>query len=83
MTAAGQAVLPNLDVEEFTIAKDILAALQKDPQTWANFIGFPDYYQKIRIGFVEEVRKNTPVFEQRLANLVKQTSLNKKFGTVQ
>lgn len=83
MTVAGQAVLPNLDSEDFVIAEDILAALQKDPQTWANFLAFPDHYQKIRIGFVEEVRKNTPIFEQRLANLVKQTSLNKKFGTVQ
>jgi len=57
MTEAGYAVLPDLSVDSFRIADDILAALQADPQVWANFQAFPPVYQRIRITYIEEMRK--------------------------
>ena len=82
MTPAGMAILPDLDPGAFTVADDILAVLQADPQTWANFQGFPDLYKRVRIGYIEEVRKQPAVFQQRLANFLKKTSANKMFGTL-
>jgi uncharacterized protein YdeI (YjbR/CyaY-like superfamily) len=83
MTEAGMATLPDLTVEAFQIAPDILSALQADPQTWAHFQQFPDLYQRIRIGFIEEIRRQPEVFRQRLDNFLKKTKQNKMFGTME
>ena len=80
MTDAGRAVLPDLRPEGFQIAPDILEALQAEAVTWTNFQAFPDAYQRIRIGYIEEVRKQPSVFQTRLAHFLKQTKLNKMFG---
>lgn len=83
MTEAGRVVLPDLSLEAFRIADDILAALQADPQTWANFQQFPAVYQRIRIGYIEEVRKQPQVFAQRLNNFLRKTRQGVMFGTMQ
>jgi uncharacterized protein YdeI (YjbR/CyaY-like superfamily) len=80
MTEAGRAVLPDLALEAFQIAPDILEALQLEVETWTNFQAFPDVYQRIRIGYIEEVRKQPQVFQTRLKNFLKQTGRNKMFG---
>lgn len=80
MTDAGRAVLPNLDVSAFRIPEDILAALQADPVIWHNFQQFSPLYQRVRIGFIDEVRKQPAVFQQRLANFLHKTRQNKQFG---
>lgn len=83
MTPAGAAILPDLDPDHFQIAADILAALQADSQTWTNFSNFPALYQRIRIGYIEEMRKQPVIFQQRLAHFLKKTKQGKQFGTVQ
>jgi uncharacterized protein YdeI (YjbR/CyaY-like superfamily) len=83
MTDAGRAVLPNLDPAGFQIAPDILAALQADPQRWAHFQAFPAVYQRIRVGFIEEMRKNPVVFQQRLNNFLRKTEKNVMFGVLE
>jgi uncharacterized protein YdeI (YjbR/CyaY-like superfamily) len=83
MTDAGRAVLPDLDVKAFQIAPDILAALQADGETWANFQTFSDVYQRIRIGYIEEQRTNKAEFDKRLENFLKKTKQNKQFGGVE
>jgi uncharacterized protein YdeI (YjbR/CyaY-like superfamily) len=80
MTEAGRAVLPDLALETFQIAPDILGALQSDAITWSNFQAFPDVYKRIRIGYIEEVRKQPQVFQTRLEHFLKQTGRNKMFG---
>jgi uncharacterized protein YdeI (YjbR/CyaY-like superfamily) len=80
MTPAGLVVAPDLSIVELVLAPDVAAALQADETTWANFDAFPDLYKRIRIGYVEEMRKQPLEFEKRLINLVKQTALNKMFG---
>lgn len=59
---------------------DVSAALNSNQSTWEYFEGFPDLYKRIRIGYIEEMRKQPVDFEKRLANFVKQTALNKMFG---
>lgn len=83
MTDAGLAMLPDLAPEAFSTAADILAALQADPQVWANYQQFPDLYRRIRIGSIEEVRKQPTVFQQRLAHFLKKTRENKMFGSME
>jgi uncharacterized protein YdeI (YjbR/CyaY-like superfamily) len=80
MTDAGRAVLPDLSIEAFSIAPDIIEALQADAEVWANFQNFSGLYQRVRISYIEETRKQPEVFKTRLANFLKQSKLNKTFG---
>lgn len=80
MTEAGRAVLPDLSPEAFRIAPDIEAALREDAEVWRYFQDFPETYKRIRIGYIEEVRRNTPVFNLRLKHFLKRTRQNKQFG---
>jgi uncharacterized protein YdeI (YjbR/CyaY-like superfamily) len=79
MTEAGWATLPDLTIE-FAVADDIVAALKAVPDAWSNFLAFPDLYRRVRIGYVEEVRKNRSEFERRLNNLVQKSAANQMFG---
>jgi uncharacterized protein YdeI (YjbR/CyaY-like superfamily) len=83
MSDAGRAVLPDLAVEAFRIPDDILAALQADPQVWEHFQQFPALYQRIRISYIEEVRRQPAVFAQRLDNFLHKTRQGKMFGTLE
>jgi uncharacterized protein YdeI (YjbR/CyaY-like superfamily) len=83
MTEAGLKVLPNLSPHSFQIPQDILEALQSEAQIWNNFQLFPDLYKRIRIGYIEEVRKQPGVFQKRLENFLKKTRENKMFGTIE
>jgi uncharacterized protein YdeI (YjbR/CyaY-like superfamily) len=80
MTPAGLAVLPDLSPTAFTIAPDILAALQAEPEVWAHFQAFPESYKRIRIGFIDEVRNQPEVFATRLTHFLNKTRQNKQFG---
>jgi uncharacterized protein YdeI (YjbR/CyaY-like superfamily) len=80
MTPAGQAVLPDLTLSAIVLAPDVAAALRADPDTWRHYQSFPDLYQRIRIGYIEEMRKQPDVFASRLANFLDKTSRNKMFG---
>ena len=79
MTEAGSATLPDLDVK-FIVAEDILAALKNKPAALAHFLEFPDLYVRVRIGYIEEMRKNPIEFDRRLQNFVNKTADNKIFG---
>lgn len=80
MTEAGRRVLPDLSEDSFHIPGDILNALQEDKQVWENFQKFPASYQRIRVGYIEEMRKQPDVFKKRLANFLSKTQQGKMFG---
>lgn len=87
MTNAGlKAIEKVFDInsnEKFIIPKDILNELKKNKQTWKNFGNFSDSYKRIRIGYIEHVRKlREPEFKRRLNNFIKMTAKNKRFGFV-
>lgn len=79
MTEAGKATLPDLNAE-FIVAEDIMEVLKAKPDAWSNFLEFPDLYRRVRIGYIEEVRKNGSEFGRRLQNFVSKTADNKMFG---
>lgn len=79
MTEAGRTTLPEMN-EEFIVAEDIIEVLQARASTWSNFLEFPDLYCRVRIGYIEETRKNPQEFERRLQNFVNKTANNKMFG---
>lgn len=79
MTEAGRITLPDLN-QKFIVAEDIVEVLKAKPGAWSNFLEFPDLYCRVRIGYIEEVRKNHKEFERRLQNFVSKTVDNKMFG---
>jgi uncharacterized protein YdeI (YjbR/CyaY-like superfamily) len=79
MTEAGRATLPDLKIE-FMVAEDIMVVLKEKPAALANFLEFPALYLRVRIGYIEEVRKNNTEFDRRLQNFVNKTATNKMFG---
>ncbi len=81
MTPAGMAVVGELE-SRLEIAPDILAELQADPQTWANFEAFPEHYKIIRIAFIEGARGRPAEFKRRLNHFLEMTAKAKMFGMV-
>lgn len=79
MTEAGTAILPDVNAE-FIIAEDIIEVLKAQPNAWSNFLEFPDLYCRVRIGYIEEMRKNRTEFDRRLQNFASKTAANKMFG---
>ncbi|HYV91156.1 MAG TPA: YdeI/OmpD-associated family protein [Chitinophagales bacterium] len=70
------------ELKKFKLPKDILAELRKDPVVWKNFKKFPEYYQHIRIGFIDNSRNRPEFFRKRLDYFLKMTARNKKYGTI-
>jgi uncharacterized protein YdeI (YjbR/CyaY-like superfamily) len=81
MTPAGMAVVGNVE-SNLEIAPDILAELQSDPETWANFQQFPEFYRIIRIAFIEGARRRPAEFRRRLNHFAEMTAKGKMFGMV-
>ncbi len=81
MTPAGLAAAGVL--KAFVIPPDILKRLRADKKVWRNFQQFPDAYKRIRVGWIDSVRKRPEEFQKRLRYFLKMTAQNKLFGMVQ
>lgn len=79
MTDAGTRTLPDLSAK-FEIASDVLAAIKHDHEAWQFFKELPDLYIRVRVGYIEEVRKQPDEFNRRLRNFVSKTNARKMFG---
>ena len=79
MTEAGRATLPDLAISS-GVPDDIAQALKSEPGAWPNFLAFPELYRRVRVGFIEEQRKDRAEFARRLGNFVKKTAANQMFG---
>lgn len=79
MTDAGQLTLPDLNANVF-ISDDIIISLKAEPGAWEYFESFPSLYQRVRIGYIEEMRKQPAEFEKRLRNFIAKTAAGKMFG---
>jgi hypothetical protein len=79
MTDAGLATLPDLDTVP-TIAPDIEARLRAEGDAWANFQAFPELYRRIRLGNLEQTRRDPVEFERKLAAFVTRTAANQLYG---
>ncbi|NYZ77142.1 YdeI/OmpD-associated family protein [Candidatus Micrarchaeota archaeon] len=69
--------------ENFTIAKDIIAAIKKDRLAWMNFQQLPERYKRIRIDYIERLRcHRKEAFWNSLRYFIKMTAKNKRFGLI-
>lgn len=76
-----RAKLPDVPLDGFQIAPDILRALQQNPRVWENFQRCSPSYRRIRIAFVEDARKDRPdEFRKRLQHLIEKTEKNRQYG---
>ncbi len=87
MTPAGLAAVSHAfnpaSREKFVVARDVLAAVKADKAAWKNFKRFPARYKRVRIGYIEGQRRHSSeAFKKSLANFIKKTAKNKKFGFV-
>lgn len=62
----------------------VLEQLQADAQVWASFQQFPVNYQRLKIGWIAEIRGDSRREEaqKRLDYLIKMTAQGKKYGTI-
>ncbi len=60
------------------------AQLREDPAIWANFQQFPPLYQRLKIGWITEIRGDSRRAEaqKRLDYLLKMTAQGKMYGTI-
>lgn len=79
MTDAGRSKLPDL-LQEFEIADDILAAIDADTNAKRYFEEFPDLYVRVRIGYIEEMRRRPEEFTRRLNSFLRKTAAGKMYG---
>ena len=79
MMDSGARVLPDLSAK-FEIARDILVAIKLEQKAWEFFQELPDLYVRVRVGYIEEVRKQPDEFSRRLQNFLSKTAARKMFG---
>lgn len=61
-------------------ASGILEALQREPQTYANFLAFPRLYRHVRLDTIQ-IKKNQPeLFNSRLEKFIKNTRESRMYG---
>ncbi len=71
------------EAKEFTIPREILAALKANDQAWRNFQEFPGAYRRIRIAYIESRKRHgAERYRKALEHFIKMTAQNKRFGYV-
>ncbi|MDR2664633.1 MAG: YdeI/OmpD-associated family protein [Puniceicoccales bacterium] len=80
MAKAGEAVLPDLDLNAYVPPEDILEELRRDGQVWENFCAFPHYYRNIRIAAIDLWRKKPERFRRALDVFIARTRANRRYG---
>ncbi len=70
--------------DPFDMPDWIVAQLQADETAWTNFQQFPPSYQRLKIGWIVDVKGESRRAEaqKRLDYLIKMTKLGKMYGTV-
>jgi uncharacterized protein YdeI (YjbR/CyaY-like superfamily) len=83
MTPAGLAAAPSLDGDNGppVIPDFIKTALKAEGEAvWSTFTAFPALYQRVRVGYVAEMKPETDEFKKRLKNLVTNTAKGRMYG---
>lgn len=80
MTESGRNALPDMDDSSFRIHPHIENRLKACPETYSNFLKFPDLYKRIRLDTIQSVQNDHDLFEKRLDKFLKNTKLNKMYG---
>lgn len=83
MTEHGMMHIDDSLNRRFVPAPDILNAIKQNKDAWKYYKKLPIGYRRVRIGYIEEMRNRPENFKKSLANFIKITAKNKKFGMVQ
>jgi uncharacterized protein YdeI (YjbR/CyaY-like superfamily) len=79
MTKSGQACLPDLTRSK-QVPEYIITALATEPNALENFQKFPPLYQRVRVSYIDEMRKRPEELGKRLNNFVQRTGKGELFG---
>ena len=71
-----ESVLPIIEAP-FQFPKDIIRALEKDPEVYENYLKFSDSYKRIRIAYIDAARNRPEEFKKRLDAFIKKTKAGK------
>jgi Bacteriocin-protection, YdeI or OmpD-Associated len=66
--------------EVFVFPEDVLGVIRSNELVLENYNRFSPSYQRIRVAYIEAVRKRPEEFEKRLANFIRKTRANKVIG---
>ena len=83
MTDAGMVTLTDKlgsPDEPLEIPEWIETQLREDPQVWENFQNFPHFYQRLKVGWINEAGRRQEEAQKRLDYLLKMTAQNKQYG---
>jgi hypothetical protein len=72
-----------MSLESFTVAPEIIEALQADPQIWANYQAFPELYKRVRIDNIQgylKYKETDGTYNNRLQKFLSLTREGKLFG---
>lgn len=67
--------------DDFEVPERIAVQLQENPEVWRNFQAFPHFYQRLKVGWINEAGKREEVAQKRLDYLIKMTAKGKQYGT--
>ncbi|GAF39841.1 hypothetical protein JCM14202_1717 [Agrilactobacillus composti DSM 18527 = JCM 14202] len=80
MTPAGARLLPDLDPGQFKIDPKIINALKRQPKAWAFFQTCPPLYRRVRCDTIQIKKRDTKLFQARLAKFVAACAQQKLIG---
>lgn len=69
--------------DPWEIPEWILTQLQKDREVWENFQQFDHFYQRLKVGWIQEAgERRKEEAQKRLSYLIKMTKIGRQYGTV-
>ena len=71
-----QGVLPVINAP-FVFPEDIMDALRQDVAVWENYLKLSEPYKRIRVAYIDAVRKRPEEFQKRLAGFMEKTRRGK------
>lgn len=80
MSEHGRKTYPLGGLHEFAIDEQIERELREDPQTFENFLAFPESYRRIRLDTIQSCRKQPELFASRLNKFLDHTKQNRMYG---
>lgn len=80
MTDAGLQAAPDLALLPPKLPPKLKEALQRAPGAFEFFTSSPAAYQRVRIGYVEEMSSRPDAYQRRLNHLVKRSERGQLFG---
>ncbi|UQZ37757.1 thymidylate synthase [Paenibacillus sp. PK3_47] len=80
MREEGRRVLPDMRPDAFVTDSRIEERLKADRAVYANYLGFPGLYTRVRIDTIQSCRSQPALYNSRLDKFIANTKENKMYG---